>query len=66
LTKELKPSTGKKDSISNKWCWLNWQLAYRKMQNQSILISLYKAQVQVDQGPPNKNRYIETNRKETG
>ena len=31
-----------------------------------ILISLYKAQVQLDQGPPCKIRYIETNRKESG
>jgi hypothetical protein len=32
LTKELKPSSGKKDSIFNKWCWLNWWLASRRMQ----------------------------------
>jgi hypothetical protein len=31
LTKELKPSN-KEDSIFNKWCCLNWQLAYRRMQ----------------------------------
>jgi hypothetical protein len=31
LTKELKPSTGKKDSIFNKLCWLNWS-AYGRMQ----------------------------------
>jgi hypothetical protein len=29
-----------------------------------FLISLYKAQVQVDQGPPHKTRYIENNRGE--
>jgi hypothetical protein len=23
---------GKKDSIFNKWCWFNWQSAYRRMQ----------------------------------
>ena len=34
--------------------------------NRSILISLCKAQVQVDQGPPHKTRYTETNRKESG
>jgi hypothetical protein len=32
--------------------------------NQSILISLYKAQVQVDQQHPHKTRDTETNRKE--
>jgi len=25
-TKKLKPSSGKKDGIFNKWCWFNWQL----------------------------------------
>jgi hypothetical protein len=25
LTKELQPSSGKKDSNFNKWCWLNWR-----------------------------------------
>jgi hypothetical protein len=29
-------------------------------------ISLYKAQVQVDQGPPHKIRYTESNRRESG
>ena len=38
----------------------------QKNVNQSILISLYKAQVQVDQGPPHKTRYSETNIKESG
>jgi hypothetical protein len=32
LTKELKPSSGKKDSIFNRWYWFNWWLACRKIQ----------------------------------
>ena len=31
LTKELKPSSGKKASIFNKCCWLNWWLSCRRM-----------------------------------
>jgi hypothetical protein len=31
LTKELKPSSGKNDSIFNKRCWFNWWLACRRM-----------------------------------
>ena len=38
----------------------------KKNANLSILLSLYKAQVQVDQGPPHKARYTETNRRESG
>jgi len=32
LTKEPKPSNGKKDSIFSKWCWFNWRSACRRMQ----------------------------------
>ena len=38
----------------------------QKNAHQSILISLYKAQVQVDQEPPHKTRYTETSRTESG
>ena len=39
-------------------------LSMEKNANRSILISLYKTQVQVDQGSPYKNKYAETNRRE--
>ena len=32
LAKELKPSSGKKDSVFSKWCWLNRWLSCRRMQ----------------------------------
>ena len=38
----------------------------QKNANRSIFISLYKAQVQVDQGPPHKTRDTETYRGESG
>jgi hypothetical protein len=37
-----------------------------KNANQSILIYLYKPQVQVDQGSPHKTRYTDANRGESG
>ena len=37
----------------------------KKNANWSILISLYKAQVQMYQGPPHKARYIESNRRKS-
>jgi hypothetical protein len=36
------------------------------MHIEPFFISLYKAQVQVVQGPPHKTRYTETNRSESG
>jgi hypothetical protein len=41
---------------------VQWWSECRKMQ----IISLYKAQVQVDQGPPHKTSYTETYRGESG
>jgi hypothetical protein len=40
--KELKPSSGKKDSIFNKWWWFNWQLACRRKQIYPFLSSCTK------------------------
>jgi len=37
-----------------------------KNANQSNLIALYKAQVHVDQEPPHKIRYTQTNRRKSG
>jgi hypothetical protein len=37
LTKELKPSTGKEDSILHKWCWVHWWLACRRLRIDSFL-----------------------------
>ena len=47
---------------------LKVQLAVSMQENASqfYLISLYKAQVQVDQRPPHKTRYTDTIRKESG
>jgi hypothetical protein len=36
LTRELKPSRGKK-SMFNKWCWISWPLACRRMKIYPIL-----------------------------
>ena len=37
-----------------------------KNEDRSIFVTLYKAQVQEDQGPPHKTRYIETYIEEGG
>jgi hypothetical protein len=42
LTKELKPSSGKKDSIFNKWCWHNWRLGCRRIRVDPFLSSWTK------------------------
>ena len=40
-------------------------VSMQKNANRPILISLYKAQVQIDQGHPHKTRYTESNRRES-
>jgi hypothetical protein len=37
LTRELKPSSGKKDNIFNKWYWHNWQLSCSRMRIDALL-----------------------------
>jgi hypothetical protein len=65
LTKELKPSSGKKDSILTNVAGSTGS-QHGESANQPILISWYKAQVRVDQGPPHKPRYTATYRGENG
>jgi hypothetical protein len=56
---------GKKAAFSTK-VLVHLVVSMQKNVNRYILISLYKAQVQVDQGPPYKTRYTESNRRENG
>jgi hypothetical protein len=64
LTKELKHYREKSQHfLTNGVGSTSGQL---KNANRPILIFLYIAQVQVDQGPPYKTRYTETNRRESG
>jgi hypothetical protein len=44
LTKEIKPSSGKKDKIFNKWGWHNWQLSCRRMRNDPFFSPCTKLQ----------------------
>jgi hypothetical protein len=66
LTKELKPSNGKKKTafLTNTASSTG---GYHVEECKSThFISLYKVQIQFDQGPPYKTRYTETNRREIG
>jgi hypothetical protein len=62
LTKKLKASSGKKIAFSTNGAGST----VIQHVEECILISLYKAHVQVDQGPPHKARYTETNGRESG
>jgi hypothetical protein len=42
------------------------EVSMQKNADLSVLISLYKAQLQVDQGPPYKTRHTETNKERLG
>ena len=54
----------KKESIFNKWLWSNCCSACRRMQINPYLYP-YKAPVQVNQEPPHKTKYTESNRRES-
>jgi hypothetical protein len=64
--KRAKTIQWKKRQHFQKMVLFQLEVSMQKNANQSILISLYKGQVQVDQGSPHKTRYSETNRKESG
>jgi hypothetical protein len=64
---KLKPSTGgKKRQHFKQMVLIQLVVSMEKNANRSILISLYKAQDQVGQGPPHKTRYTQSNRIESG
>ena len=65
LKKELKPSSGKRQHFQQ-MVMVQLEVSMQKNANWSILVSLYKAKVHMDQRPPHKTRYTETNRKEGG
>ena len=65
MTKELKPSSGKKTAFLTNGAGSTGGQHVEECEL-PILISLYKAQVQVDQGPSHKTRYTETYRGESG
>jgi hypothetical protein len=66
LTRELKPSSGKKDSIFNKWYWHNWQLSCRRMQIDLFLSPCTKLKSKWIKGHHIKMRETKTYRGESG
>ena len=65
LLRRTEVSSGKKTAVSTNGAGSTGTQHVEEC-NPSILISLSKAQVQVDQGTPHKTRDTETNRKESG
>ena len=65
LTREPKPSSGKKTAFLTSGAG---SIGSQHVEECKLIHSylLYKAQVQVDQGPPHKTRYAEYNRRESG
>ena len=64
--KELKPSSGGGKQHFQQMVLVQLSVNTQKNANWPILISLYKAQVQVDRGPPHKTIYTESNKRENG
>jgi hypothetical protein len=64
--KDAKNIQWKKEITFNKWCWSNWLSLCRRIKIDPLFVTLYKGQVQVDQGPQHKTRYTESNRKGSG
>ena len=66
LKKELKNFQWNKRQHFLQMVLVQLAVSMQKNTNSSILILLYRAQVQVDQRSPHENRYIESNRKVSG
>jgi hypothetical protein len=66
LTKEIKPPSGKKDSIFNKWCWFNWWSTSRKMQINPFISPCTKLKSKWIKDLHIKPEHNETNRTESG
>jgi hypothetical protein len=65
MNKGAKTIQGKKDSIFNKWCWFNWQLAYRRMHINPFLSPCTKFKFKWIKDHQPKTRYTESNRRES-
>jgi hypothetical protein len=62
LTKELKPSSGKKTAFSTNGAG---STGSKHVEECKLIHSYLSAKVQADQGPPHKTRYTESNRRES-
>ena len=64
--KGAKKHSMEKGQILQQMVLVQLAVSMQKNANRSFLISLYKAQVQVDQRSPHKTRYTETTRTKSG
>jgi hypothetical protein len=51
LTKKLKPSYGKEDSIFIKWCWFNWWSTCRRMKIDPFIFPCTKLKFKLIKDP---------------